>query len=224
VSGSPLRWIGVCAVALAVAAGCTPKTAYRPPASASDCGFTAEVPCSPPPPPAPAPGPAPPATQAPPAAPANATPTAPAPQWPPPGTVVPASAAGPDKRVEIGQLLPHRACRQLGQVTGSGGGGIFTQSATKTEKAYGEIRSATLALGGDYALIDLVTTDARGITIAAHAYDCSQVPAAEATAKVPPGGGATVEERLRRLDQMKKDGLITPDEYAAKRRAIIDAL
>jgi hypothetical protein len=107
---------------------------------------------------------------------------------------------------------------------GSGGGGIWTSSNSKMEAAYGQLRSAAQAVGGDYALIDVVAGDSRGITISAHAYDCSRTPPVPATSQRPAGAGASAEERLRHLDKLKQDGLITPDEYAAKRRAILDEL
>ena len=58
----------------------------------------------------------------------------------------------------------------------------------------------------------------------AHAYDCSQTRPAQTTSQPAAGAGASAEERLRRLDKLKQDGLITPDEYAAKRRAVLDGL
>src|SRR5262249_20705177 len=114
------RWVGVGAVLLASAAGCTPRTTvvrHAPPPP--NCGFTPEVPCSPPaaqpaaPAPAIAPAPAvagqapfPPATEAPPAG----------PQWPPAGTAAPASSAPLPRPVDVGSVLPTAACRELGQV------------------------------------------------------------------------------------------------------------
>jgi hypothetical protein len=38
------------------------------------------------------------------------------------------------------------------------------------------------------------------------------------------GDAPSVEERLRRLEKLKSDGLITPDEYAKKRAAILQDL
>jgi hypothetical protein len=40
----------------------------------------------------------------------------------------------------------------------------------------------------------------------------------------PEGEGASVEERLRRLDKLKNDGLVTPEEYAKKRASILEDL
>jgi len=92
------------------------------------------------------------------------------------------------------------------------------------QTAYGDLRKAARAVGGNYALIDVVAGDSRGITISAHAYDCAQTAPAVTTSTPPAGAGPSPEERLRRLDKLKQDGLITPDEYTAKRRAILDAL
>ena len=118
-------------------------------------------------------------------------------------------------------MLPHGACREIAPIMGSGGGGIWTSSQTKMQNAYGQLRTAAQAAGGDYVLIDVVASDSRGMTISAHAYDCSRAPAAAAAPSQPP---ASAEERLRRLDKLKQDGLITPEEHAAKRRAILDGL
>ena len=93
---------------------------------------------------------------------------------------------------------------------GSGGGGIWTSSESKMQAAYGQLRSAAQAVGGDYALIDMVASDLRGVTISAHAYDCSRTPPAQASSQPPAGAGASADERLRRLDKLKQDGLVTP--------------
>ncbi|MGN6522095.1 MAG: SHOCT domain-containing protein [Actinomycetes bacterium] len=34
----------------------------------------------------------------------------------------------------------------------------------------------------------------------------------------------TVEERLRRLDQLRRSGLVSPEEYEQQRRRILDSL
>jgi len=51
-------------------------------------------------------------------------------------------------------------------------------------------------------------------------------PAAEAyrAAASPTTDGSSTAERLQTLDQLRADGMVTPDEYQAKRRAIIDDL
>ena len=130
------------------------------------------------------------------ATPAPAPPPPPGPMWPPPGTVVPASAVVPTRMVEIARVLPHGACREIAPIMGSGGGGIWTSSESKMQSAYGQLRSAAQAAGGDYALIDMVASDLRGITITAHAYDCSRTPPAQASSQPPAGAGASAEERL----------------------------
>ena len=40
----------------------------------------------------------------------------------------------------------------------------------------------------------------------------------------PPSSGETIEHRLRILESLKRDGLITPEEYERKRRQILDSL
>jgi hypothetical protein len=210
--------ITIVSVALALAASCATTAPEAP--GTSTCGFAGEVPCSAPPASAPASAQMTPAAAAPPAP----NPPPPGPMWPPPGTVVPASSVVPTRTVEIARVLPHGACREIAPIMGSGGGGIWTSSESKMQSAYGQLRSAVQAVGGDYALIDMIASDLRGITISAHAYDCSRTPPAQASSQPPAGAGASAEERLRRLDKLKQDGLITPDEYAAKRRAILDAL
>jgi len=127
--------------------------------------------------------------------------------------------SGPDR-----PAAADAACRELGTIMGSGGGSVWTSSESKMQAAYGRLTSSTQALGGDYALIDAIAGDARGITISGHAYDCSRSPSTAAPSPPAARSGPSVEERLRRLDQLKKDGLITPEEHAAKRRAILDEL
>src|SRR6476469_7694705 len=146
-------WRGACAALLA--AGCA--TTAGDSAPASPCAGAGEVPCSAPA----APGPAPTGSAA--AAPPRAQPAPqPGPAWPPPGTPVPASSAVPTKVVEIGRTLPHGACREIAPIMGSGGGGIWTSSQTKMQNAYGQLRTAAQAAGGDYVLIDVVASDSRG--------------------------------------------------------------
>lgn len=52
-----------------------------------------------------------------------------------------------------------------------------------------------------------------------------QVQKAPAPSAAPPGAApsVTVEDRLRTLDQLKAKGLLTPKEYAQKRKQIIDS-
>ncbi len=154
-----------------------------------------------------------------PPAPGQAQPPA-GPAWPPPDMARGPSAPGA-KPVDVVRILPHSGCRGLGEIHGTGYGGFWGHSEDKMANAYGELRSSTAALGGDTALIDAVGGDARTITITGHAYDCSQAVAA---AKTGPAPAASADDRLRRLDQLKKDGLITPEEYEAKRKAILDDL
>jgi hypothetical protein len=146
-----------------------------------------------------------------------------------PPTLAAAEAPQPVKPVKVGRDLPHRGCRELGMIWGTGRG-WGQNSEEKMQGAYDELMSSTRSIGGDYALIDAVGGDARGITISGHAYDCSATPSAEAEAPsvVVPASetkpAASVEERLRRLEELKAKGLITPDEYATRRRVIVDGL
>jgi len=138
-------------------------------------------------------------------------------------------APAPVKLVKVGRTLPHRGCRELGMIWGTGRG-WGQNSEEKMQGAYEELMSSTRSVGGDYALIDAVGGDARGITISGHAYDCSASPPKEddAPVVVVPASdakpAASVEERLRRLEELKAKGLITPEEYATRRRVIVDGL
>ncbi len=146
-----------------------------------------------------------------------------------PPALAAAEAPQPVKPVKVGRDLPHRGCRELGMIWGTGRG-WGQNSEEKMQGAYDELMSSTRSIGGDYALIDAVGGDARGITISGHAYDCSATASAEAEAPavvVPASDSkpaASVEERLRRLEELKAKGLITPEEYATRRRVIVDGL
>jgi len=150
----------------------------------------------------------------------------------PPPVVTAAPPPSAPKVVQVGRQLPHTACRPLGIIMGSGGGWNWTKTETKMQHAYEQLMESTRTLGGDYALIDVVGTDDRGLTISGNAYDCSRPPPAEAEAPVVvvPASesakpAASVEERLRRLEElMKAKGLITPEEYSTRRRVIVDGL
>jgi hypothetical protein len=52
-----------------------------------------------------------------------------------------------------------------------------------------------------------------------HAHD--QVPAPKVAPTASPEAQPSVEERLRRLEKLKEDNLITPEEYTAKRAEIL---
>jgi putative oligomerization/nucleic acid binding protein len=146
-----------------------------------------------------------------------------------PPTQALAEAPPPVKPVKVGRDLPHPGCRELGQIWGTGRT-YWPSSEKRMQGAYDELMASTRSVGGDYALIDAVGSDSMGITISGHAYDCSAPPPAEADAPVVvvPASeakpAATVEERLRRLEELKAKGLITPEEYATRRRAIVDGL
>ena len=143
----------------------------------------------------------------------------PGPAWPPPDMAQGPSTPG-QKPVDVVRILPHSGCKDLGEIMGTGNR-FFSNAEDKMVDAYAELRRSTAARGGDTALIDAMGGDVRTLTITGHAYDCSQAVAA---AKTGPAPAASADDRLRRLDQLKKDGLITPEEYEAKRKAILDDL
>jgi hypothetical protein len=150
------------------------------------------------------------------------------------------------KRIRVGKEIPHPGCRELGPIIGTGGGGGYTSSETKMNTAQNKLRMRTEDLGGDYAVMDAVGGDVRGLTITGRAFDCSRaapqqvVPVAvvgtaqggeSAPANALTAEGTadattslSVKERLERLEKLKADGLISQEEFAAKRRAILDEL
>lgn len=103
------------------------------------------------------------------------------------------------------------------------------------ESAQNKLRMATEDLGGDYAAMDVVATDLRGITISGRAFDCRAAPAPLPVTVVHTSGSSapdapsdtrppTADERLQRLQKLRDDGLITEEEYVTKRQAIIGEL
>jgi hypothetical protein len=131
----------------------------------------------------------------------------------------PQAPSGPARAVKIGRAVPHTGCQEIGLIWGTGKG-YWPSSEERMQDAYAELMASAQSVGGDFALIDAVAGTDRNLTISGHAYDCSQAPPSAPTVK----STETVEERLGRLEQLKTRGLITPEEYAAKRRAILDEL
>ncbi|MFW2387984.1 MAG: DUF4156 domain-containing protein [Polyangiales bacterium] len=127
----------------------------------------------------------------------------------------------------MGKSVPHDGCRELGPVTGKGGGGDYTRTSRKLEKAQLQLRTKAAAMGGDFVVMDIAAHDYIAVTITGRAFDCSQAPAA---APVPvtiveaPSAEKPVEERLRKLDELKASGLISDEEYAERRQAILDSI
>ena len=147
----------------------------------------------------------------------------------PPPPPVASAAPQPMTAVKVGRILPHGGCRDLGMISGTGRS-WWPSTEERMQDAYAQLMASTRSLGGDYALIDAVVGGAHDLTISGHAYDCAQQASAEVeapTVVVPASEGkpaASVEERLRRLEELKAKGLITPEEYATRRRVIVDGL
>lgn len=164
------------------------------------------------------------------------------------GCSVPLSSAG--STVHLSKSVPHLGCRELGVISGSGGGAGYTSSKMKMESAQNELRNETARLGGDLAVMDVVGSDVGGITITGRAYDCSAGPPqdpvpvrvvaeAEAPKATPESSGGEsapeapsepapeapdVETRLKTLDGLRDKGLISDEEYATRRAAILDSI
>ncbi len=51
-----------------------------------------------------------------------------------------------------------------------------------------------------------------------------QAPAATTSSQPAQAAKPSVEQRLKELDKLAKDGYITPEEYKARRKAIIDSI
>jgi len=51
-----------------------------------------------------------------------------------------------------------------------------------------------------------------------------QAPAATTTSQPAQAAKPSVEQRIKELDKLAKDGYITPEEYKARKKAIIDSI
>ena len=83
-----------------------------------------------------------------------------------------------------------------------------------------DLKQRTLALGRTYANL---TRNRKGVTIfdeVALANDIDAACAGAGRQNVPPRG-PSVEERLKKLDELKTKRLVTGDEYQAQRRRIL---
>lgn len=136
------------------------------------------------------------------------------------------------EKVRTGKAPPHNGCRELGIVMGSGGGGGYTSSEHKMESAQNEIRNRAAEIGGDFVAFDTANSDLVGFTLSGRAFDCSagpppqtpvpvvvQTSGAEAERPV-----ASVEDRLRSLDDLHQKGLITEDERNRRREEILQGI
>ncbi|NPC97524.1 SHOCT domain-containing protein [Nocardioides sp. zg-DK7169] len=74
---------------------------------------------------------------------------------------------------------------------------------------------------GDAATMALLSEDGLGATYLASSLRARRPPA-DPDARTAAGSARPVAERLRELTSLRDQGLITEDEHAARRRAIID--
>jgi hypothetical protein len=150
-------------------------------------------------------------------------------------------------QVKLGKAPPHEGCRELGIVMGSGGGGSYSNGEYKLENAQNELRNKTAAQGGNFVVLDTSTTDYNGVTLSGRAFDCSSpppaapaAPAAVAATTQSSGGEApppapsapapvlpaapSVEERLLKLEDLHKKGLISDEERKKRREEILQSI
>src|SRR5262245_13098062 len=87
--------------------------------------------------------------------------------------------------VRMGTASPAGAvCSDLGVVYGSAGGGDYASAEDKLQTAQNDLRNKTAALGGNFVVMDVATTDRIGMSISGHALSCSSGEPAVAAAPV----------------------------------------
>lgn len=131
--------------------------------------------------------------------------------------------------IGMGKELP-AGCQILGQVMGTGGGGGWTSTQMKMDDAQDELREKTAQLGGNHVVMDATASDVFGISITGRALRCE--PGVNATSASANGATTapqaqpeqTPEMRLRKLDELHDQKLITDEEYERRRREIIDSI
>jgi hypothetical protein len=154
-----------------------------------------------------------------------------------------ACAAVPPSPTALGVTITKEmpaGCRELGEVYGKGGGGGYTSAERKLSVARNEIRENAAAQGGDWVVMDAITSDVSGTSIAGRALDCSRrhstpppdaVPVAEPAepeatepTAAEPSPSESVEQRLLELKNLHEKELITDEEYATRKAAILEEL
>jgi hypothetical protein len=132
------------------------------------------------------------------------------------------------RSVQVGKADPRGACRELGAVYGSGGGGAYTSTEDKMRSARNEIRNNAAALGANYVELDALGSDVMGMTMTGRAFACDNIPSTEAEPAVvappAPSTAPTPEERLAKLKELLDKGLITQDEYDKRRAQILQSI
>ena len=90
-------------------------------------------------------------------------------------------------------------------------------------------KAAESGADGMHSIVDSTNSAGAVVSLRATAFyyvtkKAAPKPAAQEAPPPKTGAGPTVEERLKRLDKMKADGLITPEEYDAKRAKLLDEI
>lgn len=94
------------------------------------------------------------------------------------------------------------------------------------------MRNEAAELGGDFVVYDVATGDVNRVTLSGRAFDCSAGPPKQVPipVEVRTSGSSTapaepsIEERLQKLDELHKKGLITDDERAKRRDEILKGI
>ncbi|HEX5661633.1 MAG TPA: DUF4156 domain-containing protein [Polyangiales bacterium] len=136
------------------------------------------------------------------------------------------------ERVRMGGQPPHANCRDLGPVYGSGGGGMWTGSESKLQGAQNRLREAAAEKGANYVALNVANSDLNSTSISGTALLCAEPssearPARRAAPAASSGGDdetASVEQRLTRLESLRKKGLISKAEYDQRRKEILQSL
>lgn len=87
-------------------------------------------------------------------------------------------------------------------------------------------RALEVGGAGIHSLDTTTNADGKVVTLRATAFVhlAPPPPATKAEDAAKPGDGASVEARLKHLEQLKTEQLITPEEYAVKRAEILQDL
>jgi hypothetical protein len=141
--------------------------------------------------------------------------------------------------VAVGNTPPHAGCHELGIVMASGTGGSIEHNMASAQN---KVRNRAAEQGADFLVLDTSANDFNSATFSGRAFDCSSGPppepvvrAAAAPAVVPSAGGeataappvapaASVEERLQKLEDLYKKGLITDEERTKRRAEILQSI
>jgi len=96
--------------------------------------------------------------------------------------------------------------------------------ALKANPTGSDLRQRALTLGRAYANL---TRDKKGVTVydeMAVMNDLSAATAGATTAVTPPVATSSVEDRLKALDALRAKGVVSEQEFTARRQKILDEL